>query len=511
MAPKTDKHATAGSGDKSVHPKHNNAFVYYGTIVIFVITVIAFVVAPSLGNGQSGDDFVFGSYDGREIGYAQGGYFAAQVNQVKDQLAAQGYQDTGDQYFAYQVWRRAFENTVIHFASLDGAKAAGIAVTDGFMDRQLAAHASFQENGSFSRRKYREASSTYKAALRSELSESALKDRYVADIVGAVPSKAEVEFIKAMAAPKRSIEYVAFPFSAYPDSERLAFARTKPESFRQVKLSRISITSSAKDAQAVLERIRSGAISFEDAAKNQSKDAYATKGGDMGRRFAWELGSDFRDESVVSAILALSAGGLSPVYETVAGSWVFFRVDEAASDPDWESADLARSVTEYLNTYEKGRMEEWAMAQAADFKAVAATDFAGAAATRSLTLRSTDPFPLNYGGAFNLGYFALFGDLDTSDKPELAGATSNEAFLKTVFSLEAGQVSEPIVVNGNAIVLRVKEISVAEDGELGLIDAYYSGVLQDSLGKDLAQRILQSPKLKDNFIATFSRIFAPKE
>ncbi|HOX91631.1 MAG TPA: SurA N-terminal domain-containing protein [Spirochaetales bacterium] len=511
MAPKTEKNAAAGNVEKTVHPKHNNKFVYYGTIVIFIITVIAFVIAPSLGNGNSGNDFTFGTWNGKDISYAQGGYFAVQVQQVKDQLAAQGYQDTGDQYFAYQVWRRAFENTVIHFAALDQAKASGIAVTNAFADGQLAKHPSFQENGSFSRRKYRDASSTYKSALRSELKENALKDRYVADITGVVPSKQEIAFIKAMAAPQRSIEYVAFPLSAYPDSERLAFAKTKPDSFRQIKLSRISITSSAKDAQAVLERIRSGAISFEDAAKNQSKDAYAAKGGDMGRRFAWELGSDFRDQTVVDSVLALGAGEVSAVFETVAGSWVFFRVDEAASAPDWESADLARSVTEYLNTYEKGRMEEWAMAQATEFKAAAVDNFAGAAASRSLTVKSTDPFPLNYGGAFNLGYFSLFGELDTTDKPEIAGAANNETFLKTVFTLQAGQLSDPIVVNGNAIVLRVLEISVAEDSALGMIDAYYSGVLQDGLGKDLAQKILQSPKLKDNFIATFSRIFAPQQ
>lgn len=510
MALKTDKNPLPAQADKaSPHPRHTNKFVYYGTIVIFVITVIAFVVAPSLGRGDSaGDNMTFGSWNGTPITYAQGGYFALQVSQVKQQLEQQGYKDTGDQFFAYQVWRRAFENTVMHYALMDSARSSKLAVSAEFLDTSMAESEAFKENGTFSRKKFREASFAYKASLRNEILESTLKNRFVADSVSVVPSSAETAFIKAMASAERVVEYVAFPFSAYPDSERLAFAKANPDGFRRLKLSRVTVTSSLKDAQEVLARIRSGALSFEDAAKNYSKDAYASKGGDMGQRYAWELKGDFKDAASLDAVLALGAGEVSQVYETVAGSWVFFRVDAAVAQPDFASADLVRTVSEYLNAYEKGRIEDWVLLGAKEFGAAAASDFHAAATSRSLAIKETNPFPLNYGGAFNLGYFSLFGTLDAADKPELAGADRNEAFLKAAFSLQAGAVSDPIVLNNNAIVLRVKEIRVADESSMGLIDAYYSGVLQDSLGKDLSAGILKSPKLKDNFLVTFSRIFS---
>lgn len=508
MAPKTEKHTQPSPAEKPA-PKHSNKFVYYGTIVIFVISALAFIVAPSLGNGSSsGDKFVFGTWNGKEIGYAQGGYFASQVEQVKSQLEAQGYSDTGDQFFAYQVWRRAFENTVLHTALLDFARSSGMAVSPSYLDKAMARNEAFQENGAFSRRRYRDASAAYKATIRTGILETTLKDRYVADAVSVVPSSAESAFIKAMGGSERIVEYVAFPFTAYPDSERLAYAQANPASFRRLSLSRITVTSSLKDAQVVLDRIRSGALSFEDAAKNHSKDAYATKGGDMGQRYAWELKGDFKDAASLDALLALPVGEISPVYETVAGSWVIFRVDTAVADPDYSSADLIRTVTEYLNAYEKGRIEDWVLAQAGEFAAAAAADFPGTAASRSLAVKETNAFPLNYGGAFNLGYFSLFGTLDATDKPELSGADSNEAFLTAAFSLQPGQVSQPIVHNNHALVLRVKEIRSAEESSLGLIDAYYPGVLQDSLGRDMADSILKSPSLKDNFLTTFSRIFA---
>jgi len=513
MASKTEKRPQPAQGDKAASGvKHHNKFVYYGTIVIFVISALAFIVAPSLGNGSAGgDDYTFGSWNGKDIAYAQGGYFANQVAEVKTQLESQGYQDTGDQFFAYQVWRRAFENTVTHYALLDFARSGGIAVSQAFLDTSMAQHPAFQENGTFSRRKFRDATSAYKASLRTGILEDTLKNRYAADVAFVVPSSAETAFIKAMASSERVVEYVGFPFTAYPDSERLDFARANPAGFRRLRLSRITVTSSLKDAQSVLSRIQSGAISFEDAAKNHSKDAYASKGGDMGQRYAWELKGDFKDPASLDGLVSLAAGAYSPVYETVAGSWVFFRIDEAAADPDYASADLLRTVTEYLNAYEKGRMEDWVVANAREFAAAAKDDFIGAAASRSLPVRETNAFPLNYGGAFNLGYFSLFGTLDASDKPEIAGADSDEAFLRTVFSLQPGTVSEPLVLNNYALVLRVKEVRAADDSTLGLVEAYYPSLVQYSAQNDLSASILRSDRLKDDFLPTFSRIFAAGE
>lgn len=512
MASKSVRSVRDDGPEKKDKRRKSNSFVYYGTIIIFIITVIAFIVTPSLGSGAGdGNDFVFGSWNGKEIAFAQGGYFANQVKLVKDQLSAQGYADTGDQYFAYQVWRRAFENTAIHLAILEMAKKAGIHISDDLINREMANHYAFQENGQFSKRRYRETSSTFKAALRDEISETSLKDRYISDSIQLVAGKAETDFIKEMASPQRSIEYINIPFSAFPDSARLAWAKERPGLFRQTRLSRISVTSSAKDAQTILDRIKEGVISFEDAARNQSRDAYAAKGGDMGRLFAWELASDFQDQSVVESIMLLNTGEISAVYETMAGAWVFFRADQPASEPDWDAADTARSISDYLNSYEKGIMEDWAIQQARDFISNASENFETALMNHSLVLKETEAFALNYGNVFDLGYFSLFGKLDTSDRAELTGASSNEAFLRAVFSLPAGQLSEPLTINANVIVFRVKEISRAEESTLDLIDAYYASVLEDGMSRDIARNILESPKLKDNFLTTFTRIYSSGE
>lgn len=505
MASTSDKHVRPESSDNR---RRGNSFVYIGTIILLVITVVAFVFVPAMGSVGSDDELTFGSVNGKPISFVQGGYFSNQVQQVKAQYESQGYKDTGDQFFAYQVWRRAFENTAVHMALLDSARDAGIAVSGSYIDGKIIENQAFMENGVFSKRKYREASASYKLSLRKDIEIDALKSRYVTDAVSFVPGKAETAFLKAMAQSQRVVEYVAVPFSSYPEEELLAYAKANPDSFKRVRLSKVTISSSLKEAEQVLAKVRSGSLSFEESAKNHSKDSYGAKGGDMGSRYVWELKGELKNAADLDAVLALAKGEVSAVYETLSGSWSYYRVEEAAVDPDYSSTDLSKSASNYLNRNEKGRIEDWAVSAAASFALAAKADFGSAAASRGYVVKETQPFPLNYGKALDIGYFSLLGSLDTTDLPELRGADSSESFLTAVFSLQAGEVSAPVVLNDYAIVVRVKEIKNADEGDMGLLEAYYRTVLQQGVSNELATSILASPALKDDFITAFSRVYA---
>jgi len=504
MATTNDKHAKSDSGEK--HRK-GNPFIYIGTVILLIITIIAFVFVPAAGSTSSTNDMTFGSWNGKPIAFVQGGYFSTQVQQIKTQLEQQGYKDTGDQFFAYQVWRRAFENTAVHYALLDYAQKAGIAVSESYIDKQITESPAFLENGTFSRRKYRDATNTFKLSLRKDIEMSALKNRYVADAVAFTPSKAEIAFLKAMAQSQRVVEFVAIPFSVYPDEERIAYAKANPASFKRVRLSRVTISASQKEAEQVLAKVSSGSLSFEESAKNHSKDEFASKGGDMGSRYVWELKGELKNAADLDAVLGLAKGTVSPVYETFTGSWAFYRVEELAVEPDYASAELIKSVSDYLNRNEKGRIEDWVVAAAGKFVAAAEGDFNAAAIANGYTVKETKPFPLNYGKALDVGYFSLLGALDTTDLPELNGAESSESFLTAIFSLEAGKVSAPLVLNDNAIVARVKEIKTADEGELSLLEAYYPTVVQQSISDELAAAVMKDPALEDNFIAAFTQLF----
>ncbi len=505
MAPTKEKQTKPEQNEPR---RHSNKFVYIGTIVLLVITVIAFVFVPATGSMASDGDLTFGSWNGKPIAFVQGGIFQAQVQQIKAQLESQGYKDSGDQFFAYQVWRRAFDNTAVHLALLDKAQSAGIEISESYIDAQMVKNPAFSEDGSFSKRKYREASNSVKLALRKEIKENALKNRYISDSTSFIASKAETDFLTALASSQRSIEYVAFAFADYPDAERLAFAKANPSFFRRVRLSRVTMTSSKKDTEQVLEKVKSGSLSFEEAAKNHSKDSYASKGGDIGAQSVWQLKGELKNDADLDAVISLAKGQVSAVYETLAGSWIFFRVDEAPAEPDFASADVLRSVSDYMNRNEKGRIEDWVVAKADAFAQAATNDFVSAAAKAGYKVKSTKPFPLNYGKALDVGYFSLLGALDTTDFVELRGADNNERFLTGVFSLAAGGVSKPVVLNDYALVFRVKEILDSKSNEAGLLAMYYPTIIQQNVSSELAEGLLKDPKLKDDFVAAFSKVYA---
>ena len=69
-----------------------NPFVYGGTIVILIITIVAFVFIPSFGGSLTGGSNAptFGSWDGKSITYTPSSYFASQIQQINDYLRQQG-------------------------------------------------------------------------------------------------------------------------------------------------------------------------------------------------------------------------------------------------------------------------------------------------------------------------------------------------------------------------------------------------------------------------------------
>lgn len=508
MASSTDKQKKPETNEKR---RNGNSFVYIGTIIILVITVIAFVFVPAFGgSGSQANDTSFGSWKGKPISFVYGGYFANQVSQIKSDYERQGYSDTSSPEFARLVWRRAFENTAIHLALLDYAKEAGIGVSGSWLDTKMLEYPAFLDDGVFSKRKYREMSNTDKIAIRKDIEQNTLKSRYVSDSVSYMNGKGELAFIMDLAKNKRSIEYVAFPFSSFPDKELSAYALSNPLLFRNFALSQITIASSAKEAEQVRGQVANAAISFEEAAKNYSKDIYATKGGSAGQKYSWELKAELNKPENIEAILALPQGGVSPVFETYSGAWAFYRLDSPVKEANIDSSDLDSSVSKYLNRYERGKIEDWALAEAEKFATAAKSNFEKAAVDFGLSVKTTEPFPLNYGNAFNIpefGQFNLLGALNTGDKAELSGADRNERFFETVFSLKADEVSKPLVLNENAVVIKLKEVVTLEEDMLGLIEAYFPALVEQDTSRSLASKILNSPQLKDNFYQAFAKMY----
>ncbi|MDR0389859.1 MAG: peptidyl-prolyl cis-trans isomerase, partial [Spirochaetaceae bacterium] len=380
----------------------------------------------------------------------------------------------------------------------------------------------FQENGVFSINLYRSLTSSDRMKLWNETRDAMIAEPYVSDLMGLYVPQGETDFLKSMAERQRTFKMVSFSLSDYPDSEVNAFAAENPDLFRITQLSRITISSSERDAQQVLSSIKDGSLSFEDAVSAHSQDSLAGQGGSMGQRMAYELFVEFADESSREQVLSLARGEYSDVVKTPLGSWAIYRCDEAARPFDASDSSLNSKIRSYLMGYHGGMIEDWVRARAEDFAGLVknSASFESAAQSRGLSVTTIGPLPLNYGQyRFSGGQSNLFGStalLPTSTAPELQYAEANEEFWTEAFSIPVHTPSKPLVLNLNVIVLYPESETQAEESSLENIEYLYRGQSQNFIQQDLwtqilSRMLLSNPRYKDQFFQTFNQWVWPAQ
>jgi peptidyl-prolyl cis-trans isomerase D len=495
-----------------------NPGIYAGTIIVLALVVITFVFMPMGGGSGSitdnGRSLEFGRFAGKAIIYGQGSYMAGQVRSLNDQLRQQGLNESNYQLFAYQVYRGAFERTVLRMAAIDAVKRAGGSVTEPWIDARVAESPAYQENGTFSAQKYQAAPLSEKLALREQVRDDQLYQDYFSYVLGVRPSSQEIAFVKDMAKQQRTIEYAAVPLSKFPDSEVEAWGKIHADLFRVLNLSRVTVASSEADAKKLLKNVVDKKATFEDVAKASSKDAFASKGGAAGTKYFHELVAEFAAKADADAIAALKKGELSGVLKTAAGSWVFFRADADIAPADFAQGIVVAAVRNYMTNRERGAIEDWAIAQAKTLVASGAkgSSLEAAAKKSGFEAKTAGPFPLNYGDA----ELAIYGQRAplfkaVPNEGALAGASTSEKFLTQAFTLAPGSSSEPFVLGDNALVVKVKEAGSAKDDETGSIDFYYPYFFQSGASSEVRDIFMKSSYLKDDFGKIFFKYFQPAQ
>lgn len=471
---------------------------YAFSVVLLVIIVIAFVGTPAVGGIAAGSRVSFGSYAGREITYEPGNYLARQYQSIARQVQQEEREVT--ETLIRQVWRAAFQRAVYHEALLLLADEANVGVSDRAVDRAIAQWPEFQEGGRFSPSRYHDTPSQARFALRQYLREVLVNEKVQNDLYGKVTtSNTEAEFLMSMAGPERRFRFVQFSMADYPESEVVAYGEANAERFRRMGLSVISIGTSQSDAERIREQAITRQASFEDLARSHSRDVYAEDGGEMGRVYFHELEPDFEDPSVVDEVFALEPGEISRVLRTTFG-WAIYRADELPIDPDFSDSAVIAEVRRYLNTFERGLVEDYLRDRAQEFAAQArAESFSDAAAGINQSPQLTEYFPVNFG---NLPYF---GTVAAPANEAIAAAAFREDFFRTLFSLPPGGVSDPLVVRDYIVVFQMDDERPVDDQTAAFLEFYLPFIVQEFAQRQAQQVVVDEDRLVDNFTRAYNR------
>jgi peptidyl-prolyl cis-trans isomerase D len=505
MAPQDKKKARAADRPEAKTGAKKNPFVYILTILFLVISVAAFIWVPMNRRGGLTGSAIFGSYAGKEIDYKPGNFLARMVSRIS-QDENKNPSDSADALRdrAYKIWRRAFEETVIHTALLHEAQGAGNDVSDARLTKAIMDREEFKdEKGKFSLELFHSVSEAERAKLKDSIKESLLIEDYLKGMSDIAESPAERDFIKAMDAPKRSFTYAAFSFQDYPDTEIAAFGKAMPALFKSIRVSYLR----SENSKPVLEKIRSqliaGKTTFEALLAAESPD-YG--GADSVLREAWDMNDYFKDTKAVDSIMGLAAGSYTEIMKAPGKGWIFYYCVDPAKDPDFADQDTISRVWGYIRTHEKGKIEEYALKRAGEFAAKAkAIGFEKACAEFRVQPKQAKDISVNFGSN------PLLSQPDLKSAPELGDAMSNETFLTKAFSLADKAVSDPVALGEYAVVLRKDGESSSSESASFMIDYYYGYFKQQYFEGEIRKAYLRSPLFKDNFSDGFDRFIMPQE
>jgi len=481
-----------------MHRLKTHPFLFIGTVVVLVIVIIAFVLVPAIVPSEAGGggELIFGYYNKTPIKYVVNNYFY-QVQQSLYQNQRPNPEDPNFMSTMMNIWRQAFEEAAVRIGILDEMKQAGFIAPEDVVDREMAELAMFQENGRFSLVKYRSLDNSSRMNLWRQVQESYILQAYMSDLRNLKSASNEISFIAGMASPRRSFDLAVFPLNSYPDSEVAAYVQSNPDKFSVVNLSKITITSSEREARQILNSIKNGSTTFEEAARNYSQDWAAERGGDMGTIMAFELEYEIADEKTRSGIINLAKGELSELITNNSG-WAIYRVNETARMVDLNDASEKGNVRNYLMSFMRGISEDWVISSAEKFCSQAReSGFDAAIAAQGLAKKSFGPLPLNYGN------FAMLASIRSSGIPELENAGDNQFFWKAAFSTPLNSPSTPLVIGDNVIVLFPLDETSADEYEIEIIKAYYPYWVDSMIDNNFRLYFLLNKKMDDRFFDTF--------
>ena len=480
-----------------------NTVYTLGSLVILLICAFCFVVLPAVegrtSRQQGGDTPVFGKYDGKEIKYEQGTEFANFVSQYGQMYQMYGQQL--DQTTYYQIFNQAFKSTVMNYAYSDAVKKSGYEAPDSAVTREILPY--FQdEKGNYSSKLYKQASESVKQELHDSAKASIIASRFANDNfasdnekVGLTPlyglknTEAEKKFIADMNKEQRGFKMAAFSKSDYPLDEKLKFANQNTALFNKYDMSVITVEEKSK-AESIAKRIANNEITFEDAVSEYSDKSYSSSDGKITNSYQYQISNILANKDDLASITGLSSGATSDIIQTNSG-YSIFKMDGTVTKPDFTTEDLQRAVSTYISAYEMTLIEDYFTAKANDFiKEAKASDFDAAAAKLNVKTNEIAKFPLNYGNV------SVLNTLDTS-ADGMSNAEHNDNFLKAAFSLKLNELSEPLVLNNNVIVLQYTTEGTSDDDDVNV------NTLVTYDQSSATSIIMKSDKLEDNFLTVY--------
>ena len=133
--------------------RQTHPFLYAFSVVLLIVIVVTFIGGPAISRAGGGGRIIFGYYKDKPIEFFPDNYFSQRKDAIADQLR-QNDEQTDLAVQAYQVWRTAFDQTVLHTAILSEAESSGLWISEDRVNEALIRQGPYTVDGQFSVERY---------------------------------------------------------------------------------------------------------------------------------------------------------------------------------------------------------------------------------------------------------------------------------------------------------------------------------------------------------------------
>ncbi len=465
-------------------------------MLILILIAISFVAAPAIEafvGKRSSSSLVFGKYGKENIAYAYGNHFYDQVQNYADQYKSSGSDPT---QVLYQIWKGAYDSTVIYTAVNQLAKKAGIIASDEAVRRAIINSGVYHKDGKFDVATYQKASSDAKSRLETQIRRSFPYQIVVDDIGSVLSSKGEADYVASLAQTGRSFNYVVVDPSHFPDESAVRYALEHEQLFTTLDVSIISVTDENL-ARSLSKDILLGTTTFEEAAEQHSLDSFAANGGAVGKLFYYAIEPNFTSVDDAALLLNAKDGDLLGPFESQ-GAWTLWRINRRASQADFTDEATLNGIKAYIATNEAAMIEPWLEQYAQDLKRAAdASSLEEAALDRDLEVVTVSSTP------YNRAKSTYMADLSYTDPMGyLNQAASQAEVASSLYKSGEHTLLDPIKVGTSLIIVETGS-DETDEGMGSYITMFYDYLSGSQNQQDFSQALYTSPVHKNDFLSTF--------
>lgn len=488
-------------------PQSSGLKLFYsiGSIFILVLAALAFVLIPALASGTKQKEIIIGKWNKKPIKYAANTEFMRNIEYFSNFYKYQGYEINSQSF--YSILNDAFNTTVLNMAVIEQVDKAGYIPAQNAVNRALLPYF-YDTEGKYSAKIFRDTPDSKKIEYTKSIINNLKYTSYMNDYIsqqtapyyGIKTSKNESLAFAKMNGRKKAFDYVAFSTNEYPPEQAQLFAKENLELFTEHNFSVLSFNTESQ-AKSIMKQLQQNEITFFDAVQNFSTKNYSGDDGIFSYSYQYQIKPLLSSEEDFETLLSLKIDEISPILKT-SNTYSIFKVNAEPKLADISSKQLSDLALNYLQQYEMGRVQDYFISLANDFAINASIgNFATTANKFSLSIESLESFPLNFGNSSLL-------DKMPTQTTNLSGAETNENLLKTIFSLNKGEVSSPIILDNNVLVFQCTEaIDDFTESDVEKYTITYADYSRQFIESAFYEYFLKSEKTENNVFNVYLEYF----